>query len=91
MSAGAQPGKAATFSFNSTGMSTSGLSVAFLSGVAPKFATLGSDGSATIPDGLQGTVYAIVTNNSTGVADADTVAGPAIMSFPFDSFASNPQ
>ncbi|KAI5117337.1 hypothetical protein M0805_001942 [Coniferiporia weirii] len=49
-----------------------------------------SDGtwSATLPETLQGTVYALVTDNNSTATDSDTVAGVAILEFPFDSQAN---
>lgn len=47
-----------------------------------------SGGKATLPKGLQGTVYAVVSKDKTA-SDASTVAGPVILSFPFTSFDSN--
>ncbi|KZS87906.1 hypothetical protein SISNIDRAFT_418906 [Sistotremastrum niveocremeum HHB9708] len=64
--------------------------LALMTGLTPKFVPI-SSGKATLPAGLQGTVYAVVSKNGTAVSDEDTVAGPAILSFPFDSYASNPQ
>ena len=43
------------------------------------------DGKVTIPKGLDGTVYAVLTNDENTATDATTVAGPAILSFPFNS------
>lgn len=85
--ASAQPGQQLTLNFNSTGSGTN--YVAFLSGLNTTFVQIPSNKKVTIPEGLQGFVYAIVTNNGTSVSDASTVAGPIILSFPFNSFASN--
>lgn len=41
--------------------------------------------SATLPTGLLGTVYALVTNNNGSVEDLGTVAGPIVLDFPFAS------
>jgi hypothetical protein len=38
-----------------------------------------------LPKNLMGTVYGVVTTNGTAVNDANTVAGPAILMFPFGS------
>jgi len=46
---------------------------------------------ATIPSGLEGIAYVVVstTSNTTAVDDSNTVAGPAIIDVPFNSAASN--
>jgi len=82
------PGQSSTLTFNATSSSSS-LSVAFLSGLNTTFVPLNGGKSVTVPAGLQGKVYAVVTDNSTSAGDANTVAGPAILHFPFDSEASN--
>ncbi|KAL1746484.1 ferritin-like domain-containing protein [Schizophyllum fasciatum] len=56
--------------------------IAFFSGLDKTFQQV-SDGSVTIPEGLKGTVYAVATNNATAATDDTTVAGPAILSFPY--------
>ncbi|KAF5369383.1 hypothetical protein D9758_002544 [Tetrapyrgos nigripes] len=44
----------------------------------------GDDKTATIPD-VKGTVFAFVTNGNASVTDNNTVAGPALMMFPYNS------
>jgi hypothetical protein len=68
---------------NSTKSSTSTF-VAFFSGLSQSFAPI-VDGKVTVPSGLQGTVYAVVSTNGSSVNDANTLAGPAILEFPFSS------
>ncbi|KLO17825.1 hypothetical protein SCHPADRAFT_820755 [Schizopora paradoxa] len=81
------PGQKSTVDFNATSTGES-LFVAFLSGLNSTFVPL--DGkTVTVPKGLQGTVYAVVTNNGSASSDANTVAGPAILQFPFSSQVSN--
>lgn len=63
--------------------------LALLSGLTMHFSKIASDNTATLPAGLQGTVYAVVTNSGTAATDATTVAGPDILMFPFASQASN--
>ena len=42
-------------------------------------------GEVSIPSGLKGYVFALVTTQSNGtVSDENTVAGPAILNFPYD-------
>jgi len=43
-------------------------------------------GEVSIPSGLKGYVFALVTTQTNGtVSDENTVAGPAILNFPYDS------
>ncbi|KAL1754899.1 ferritin-like domain-containing protein [Schizophyllum commune] len=58
--------------------------VAFFSGLTKQFIPV-KDGKVTIPKGLDGTVYAVLTNDENTATDATTIAGPAILSFPFNS------
>lgn len=89
-------GGSISLSFNSTlaGVSTTGgnvtLFLALLTGLDKRFVPVagnGVDGSVTavLPENLQGTVYALITNTNETVSDTDTVAGVAILEFPFDS------
>lgn len=66
------------------------LFLALLTGLDKRFVPItgnGLDGSASavLPADLQGTVYALITNTNETVSDAVTVAGVAILQFPFDS------
>jgi len=81
--AGATPGQTVklTFSIPITGP----VFAAFLSGLHVHFVPIASDLTVTIPANLLGTSYMVVTNDSTKVDDAHTVAGPAILTFPFNS------
>ncbi|KAF9520844.1 hypothetical protein BS47DRAFT_1286725 [Hydnum rufescens UP504] len=56
--------------------------VAFFSGLTVSFAPLGANNNTVIiPDGLNGTVFAVVTTIGNGtVTDGNTVAGPHILS-----------
>ena len=65
------------------------LYLAFLTGMQTEFALI-TNNQATIPAGLQGTVYALVTTSNVAVTDANTVAGPAVLEFPFPASASVP-
>jgi hypothetical protein len=81
-----KPGSESTLTYtpaNKSG-SSSDLFVAFLTGLSQEFAPI-KDGKVVIPSDLKGTVYAIVTSSSTKVDDSNTIAGPAILNFPFDS------
>jgi len=59
-------------------------SVAFFTGLDQEFAPL-TNNKVTIPADLKGTVYAVVTTNGTTADDTNIVAGPAVLSFPFNS------
>lgn len=41
--------------------------------------------SVSIPDGLRGVVYLLVTTDADSVEDSKTIAGPALLEFPFNS------
>jgi hypothetical protein len=58
--------------------------MAFYSGLATSYVEI-QNMKVTLPKDLMGTVYGVVTTNSTAVNDANTVAGPAILMFPFGS------
>jgi hypothetical protein len=81
-----KPGSESTLTYNPSDdkSSSSDLFVAFFTGLTQEFAPV-KDGKVVIPGDLKGTVYGIVTTSSTKVDDSNTVAGPAILSFPFDS------
>ncbi|KAG8723211.1 hypothetical protein FRC09_004245 [Ceratobasidium sp. 395] len=56
----------------------------FFTGLTTEFSPV-QDGKVTVPKDLMGTVYAVVTTDNKTVNDDNTVAGPAILMFPFDS------
>jgi hypothetical protein len=64
--------------------------LALFTGLDTLFAQIDENKRVALPEGLQGTVYAIVSTNGTVVSDDSTVAGPAILAFHFPSSASNP-
>ena len=84
-------GESISLSFNATAASGSEtLFLALLAGLDNRFVPItgsGGDGSASalLPADLIGTVYALVTNTNETATDAYTVAGVAILEFPFDS------
>ena len=41
--------------------------------------------SVSIPDSLRGVVYLLVTTDAASVDDSKTIAGPALLEFPFNS------
>lgn len=77
-----------TFSGNSTGTNYA----IFYNGIGTQAVALDSSNSATIPAGLQGISYVVVSSSSTaaGVTASNVVAGPAILDFPFLAEAQNP-
>lgn len=78
----AKPGKATTATFKA---GSGDQYIAFYSGLTQKVVKVGSNGAVTIPEGLEGTVYAVATTNSTTATDDNIVAGPAILNFAFNS------
>lgn len=78
------PGKESTLTYNATGTPSGSLFVAFFTGLDQEFAPV-ENGKVTVPADLVGTVYAVLTTNGTMADDSNIVAGPAILSFPFNS------
>ncbi|KAH8111740.1 ferritin-like domain-containing protein [Phellopilus nigrolimitatus] len=78
--AGAAPSNESTQLFLSL---LTGLGKIFL----PVYNAGGDNWSTTLPEGLKGTVYALVTNSNMTATDSDTVAGVAALQFPFNSQA----
>ncbi|KAJ5618465.1 hypothetical protein N7528_007108 [Penicillium herquei] len=67
--------------FNATG--TSNLSAAFITVTGPVYAPLKSTGNSqfvvTIPGGVEGQSYVVLTSSMSGVSDDNILAGPAIV------------
>lgn len=89
------PGATVTLKFTQpANADTSSLFLAFLRGQQPQFSPIKSSGdgtfTATVPQGLQGTIYAAVVSDNTAAATADAslLTGLAMFEFPFDSFAT---
>lgn len=82
------PGKTIQLAYTDSGSGARYL--ALFSGLNTVFAPINSNKKVKIPQGLQGTVYAVVVSNGTTVTDASTIAGVAILDMPFTSSASNP-
>ena len=77
-----KPGDSVSVAY-ANGTDTSGdMYVAFFSGLDKSFVQV-TDGQVTIPGDLKGTVYAVATNNATAATDDTTIAGPAILAFPY--------
>lgn len=85
--ANAPSGTSITYTF--TGNSTSTYYAAYYSGLSVLIAPLDSSKKATVPAGLLGTYYTVITTsaNATAVTDANTVAGPLISVVDFPSTA----
>lgn len=75
-----KPGDTVSLTFDK-GNNSGDLYLALFSGLSTTYAPI-KDGKAQLPSKLQGTVYAVVSNNGTMVSDDSTVAGPAIFIFP---------
>ncbi|KDQ14504.1 hypothetical protein BOTBODRAFT_44612 [Botryobasidium botryosum FD-172 SS1] len=57
------------------------LHVAFFNGLSTLYAPIEHD-EVKLPEGLAGTVYAVITSSDSAVSDDNTVAGPAIFTIP---------
>jgi hypothetical protein len=57
--------------------------VAFLDGVNTEYAQVSKDGKVKVPEKIQGTAYAVLSKTKDAVTDENTLAGPAVLSFPF--------
>jgi len=77
------PGANVTLHFNGTG---AGDSFVLFTGLS-SYALPITNGTATLPSNLTGTVYGVVSSNATSVTDDTILAGPAILLFP-DPFSS---
>ncbi|KAG2095868.1 ferritin-like domain-containing protein [Suillus cothurnatus] len=82
--ADAQPGQTVQVSFNATTTSEQ-LYVAFIAGLGATFVPLSSQMTVDIPSTLQGVVFPVITTSNTTVTDDVTIAGPAFLSFDFNS------
>ncbi|KAG1808918.1 ferritin-like domain-containing protein [Suillus subaureus] len=82
--AGAQPGQTVQVSFNATTTSEQ-LYVGFIAGLGATFVPLSSQMTVEIPSTLQGVVFPVVTSSNDTVTDNVTIAGPAFLSFDFNS------
>ncbi|KAG9038830.1 hypothetical protein FRB95_014379 [Tulasnella sp. JGI-2019a] len=75
----AAPGATITLTFNHT---AGNYYLVVLSGLTTTYVPINNNNKATLPEGLAGTVYAVVTTSKDTVADDNTVAGPAVFVFP---------
>jgi hypothetical protein len=81
VSANAAPGGEVTLTYKSSNQTES---LVVFTGLTQTPVPI-SNGKATLPKGLTGTVYVVVSTNGTAVTDDNTVAGPAILLFPDNS------
>jgi hypothetical protein len=82
----ALPGQTVSVQFDAT-YGTSNLYAAFISGFDTSFVPLKSDNgkfSVDVPSQLLGVVYVVITSDAQKLDDTTTVAGPALLNFPFD-------
>lgn len=80
----AKPGETATATFKiPDAYKDKPVFVSFLTGLAQMVVAVGKDNTVKVPEGLTGTVYAIVIGSNATVTDAITIAGPAILSYDF--------
>ncbi|KAG8710378.1 hypothetical protein FRC09_000161 [Ceratobasidium sp. 395] len=77
-------GDTISVSFDSSMAKGKNTYMAFFTGLTTKFVPI-QNGKVTVPKDLMGTVYAVVTTDSKSTNDDNTVAGPAILMFPFGS------
>ena len=82
-------GERIRLSYNDTSASNETQYFALFSGLNTTFASISDSKVVTLPEGLQGLVFAVVTSNGSAVSDASTIAGPVALSFPFGADASN--
>lgn len=55
--------------------------LALFNGLNTTYIAIEDNNEATLPSGLEGTVYGVITTNGTSVNDENTIAGVAILDF----------
>lgn len=86
-------GQSIKFNFNHDEVKHDGnkLYVAWFDGITVQHTTLGDDDKASVPKGLQGTVYgAIVKKKESNPTDQELLTGLVMFEIGFLSYASNP-
>ena len=88
--AAANPGDIVAFTFDDSHNTTN--YAVFYSGIGSAAVALDQNDMATIPASLQGIAYVLISTASSAadVTNANIVAGPAILDFPFGSSVANP-
>ncbi|KAH8829855.1 ferritin-like domain-containing protein [Flagelloscypha sp. PMI_526] len=74
-----KPGEKTTAMFSHDAVKTNDLNAGFYTGLDQFYAKVGGDGSVTVPQGLRGTVYAVLTEG--GQKGAKVLAGPVVLNF----------
>ncbi|KAI0656585.1 ferritin-like domain-containing protein [Cubamyces menziesii] len=62
--------------------------LAWLDGLTVQYSPI-ANGQATVPEGLDGTVYVAVVSSQAPPSDSNLVSGLAVVQFPFDSWATD--
>jgi len=81
----ARPGQQVTLTFSPADNASQPLYAAFISGLGTQIVPINDKKQVTIPNGLMGNVYVVVSTDGDTVADNTTAAGPALVIFDFDS------
>jgi hypothetical protein len=87
-----QAGDSVTFKFDAGEIrkDSSPLFVAFFDGIQVQYSDLSADNVATVPEGLQGTVYAAIVNNKADfILDQGLLTGLVMFEINFPSFVDN--
>jgi len=82
-------GKTLSLTFTPSSSAKGPYYLALYSGLDIAYYKISDDKKVTLPAGLQGTIFGVITTSGSAIDDSNTVAGPVILSFPFDSFAKN--
>lgn len=82
-------GQQVSLSFDTSKVNGQSLFLALQTGLNTIFTPI-TNNKATLPQGLQGFVFATVSTNGQQLLDGSILAGPAVLNFPFLSSASNP-
>ncbi|KAF8837992.1 hypothetical protein BDN67DRAFT_1071044 [Paxillus ammoniavirescens] len=82
--ANARPGQTVDISYNASSTSDE-LYVGFIAGLGATIVPLDCDNKVTIPADIEGVVFGIVISSNTTITDDVTIAGPAFLSFDFNS------
>ncbi|KAK7469126.1 hypothetical protein VKT23_003617 [Stygiomarasmius scandens] len=86
VSADARPGGQASLTFDYSGSMPAYLSFLTSNGPASSPITVdGDEKTAIIPDSVKGTVFAFVTSTNETVSANNTLAGPALLMYPFNA------
>lgn len=87
------PGDSVQFDFtrSETDAGDAQLFVAFFNGIAVQYADLGADNKVTVPQGLQGTVYAAIVKTKDDISNVQKLlTGLVMFEINFPSYVGNP-